>query len=79
MSGESFPCFRTNRDWYNTKVLKRDNSHVFDELSDSTASQWTKRIFTLLGIRSSKVGHAGRVKGAQIAEARGVGESDVSK
>jgi hypothetical protein len=31
----------------------------------------------LVGIRGSKVGHSGRVKGAQIAEARGVSESDV--
>ena len=30
-----------------------------------------------MGIRGSKVGHSGRVKGAQIAEARGVSESDV--
>jgi hypothetical protein len=78
LSGEPFPSFRTNQDWYERKVLKRDNSHITDELSDSTAAQWTKRLFALVGIKGSKVGHAGRVKGAQIAEARGVSESDVS-
>ncbi len=78
ISGEPFPCFRTSRDWYNIKVLKRDNIHLQEPLLDSTAASWTRRLFEKAGIYGTKVGHAGKVKGAQIAELRGVGEDQVS-
>jgi hypothetical protein len=78
VSGEPFPSFCTSQDWYNIKVLKRDNSDVQGQLSDSTASSWTRRLFRASGIKGSKVGHAGRVKGGQIAELRGVSEDQVS-
>jgi hypothetical protein len=76
-SGESFPCFRTSTDWYRIKVLKRDDKHLIEPLSVQTASDWTSRIFKDCGIQSSKIQHAGRVKGSQIAEDRGVTEEQV--
>jgi hypothetical protein len=36
-SGEAFPSFRYSQDWYNIKVLKRDNLHYTEALSNSTA------------------------------------------
>ena len=57
-SGEPFPCFRRSQDWYNIKVLKRDNAHLAEPLSDSTASSWTRRLYAEAGIKSSKVTHA---------------------
>ena len=77
-SGESFPCFRTSQDWYNVKVLKRDNAHLQETLSDSTASDWTRRLYYTCGIKCSKVTHAGRVSGARLAELNGVAEDQVS-
>ena len=77
-SGEPFPCFRTSQDWYNIKVLKRDDSHLEDKLSDSTASSWTHRLYKRSGIRSSKRSHCPRIFGAQGAEANGVSEDQVS-
>jgi hypothetical protein len=59
-------------------VLKRDNASIYDKLSDQTASNWTRRLFQASKIHGTKVGHAGRVKGAQIAELRGVSEDQVS-
>jgi hypothetical protein len=77
-SEESFPCFRTSADWYKIKVLKRDDEHLTDPLSVQTASNWTSRIFKDCGIQSSKTQHAGRIKGGQIAEDRGVTEEQVN-
>jgi hypothetical protein len=77
-SGESFPCFRTSQDWYHIKVLKRDNRHLSEPLSDSTAASWTRRLYSEAGIKSSKVTHAGRVSGARLAELNGVSEDQVS-
>jgi hypothetical protein len=77
-SEEPFPCFRTSADWYQIKVLKRDDEHLTDPLSVQTASNWTSKIFKDCGIQSSKLQHAGRVKGGQIAEDRGVREEQVN-
>jgi len=78
-SGEAFPCFRTSQDWYNIKVLKRDNAHLAEPLSDSTASSWTRRLYAEAGIKSSKVTHAGRVSGARLAELNGVSEDQIRR
>jgi hypothetical protein len=78
-SGESFPCFRTSQDWYNIKVLKRDNAHLQELLSDSTASAWTRRLYDVSSIKCSKVSHAPRISGTRLAELRGVSEDQVSK
>jgi hypothetical protein len=78
-SGEPFPCFRTSQDWYDIKVLKRDNAHLVEPLSDSTASSWTRRLYTEAGIRTSKVTHAGRVSGARLAELNGVSEDQIRR
>jgi hypothetical protein len=77
-SGESFPCFRTSQDWHHIKVLKRDNGHLSEPLSDSTAASWTRRLYSEAGIKSSKVTHAGRVSGARLAELTGVSEDQAS-
>ncbi|EED11539.1 hypothetical protein TSTA_008350 [Talaromyces stipitatus ATCC 10500] len=71
-SGESFPCFRTSQDRYHIKVLKRDDNHHTEPLSDSTAAPWTRCLYSEAGIKSSKVTHAGRVSGARLAELNGV-------
>lgn len=78
-SGESFPCFRTSQDWYNIKLLKRSNDDRTTSLSGQTARQWTSRLFSACGIKSTKKQHAGRVKGAQIAEDRGVQEDQIRR
>lgn len=78
-SGEAFPCFRTSQDWYNIKVLKRDNLHLAECLSDSTAASWTRRLYSEAGIKSSKVTHAGRVSGTKLAEANGVSEDQIRR
>ena len=78
LSGEPFPCFRTSRDWYNIKLLKRDNTHLDGRLSDSTASSWTRRLYALSGIQGSKVTHMPRSSGARIAEANNVSEAQAS-
>ena len=77
LSGEPFPCFRTSQDWYNIKLLKRDNAHLDKKLSDSTASSWTRRLYALSGIQGSKVTHMPRSSGARIAEANNVSEAQV--
>lgn len=77
-SGEPFPCFRTSQNWYNIKVLKRDNEHLSESLSDNTASSWTRRLHTEAGIKTSNVTtHAGWVPGAKLAELNGVAEDQV--
>jgi hypothetical protein len=73
-SDEAFPCFRTSQDWYNIKLLKRDNSHLQEQLSCSTASEWTRRLYNAAGLKVSRVGHAPRQSGAQLAELNGVSE-----
>jgi hypothetical protein len=78
-SGEAFPCFRRSEDWYNIKVLKRDNRHLSEPLSDSTAASWTRRLYSQAGIQSSKVTHAGRVSGARLAELNGVPEDQIRR
>jgi hypothetical protein len=78
LSGEPFPCFRTSQDWYRIKLLKRDNAHIEDKLSDSTASTWTRRLYAASGIKGSKLTHMPRSSGARIAEANNVAESQVS-
>lgn len=78
LSGEPFPCFRTSQDWYRIRILKRDNVNLKESLSDSTASSWTKRLYTLSGIKGSKVTHMPRSSGARIAETNNVPEAQVS-
>jgi len=77
-SGEPFPCFRTSEDWYSIKLLKRDNVHIDAALSDSTARDWTRRIYNAGGIKGSKVTHMPRASGSRIAEANNVSEAQVS-
>jgi hypothetical protein len=77
LSGEPFPCFRASRDWYNIKLLKRDNAHLSERLSDSTANAWTRRLYMASGIQGSKVSHMPRSSGPRIAEANGVPEAQV--
>lgn len=79
LSGEPFPCFRRSQDWYNTKVLKRDNPNLDKKLSDSTANSWTRRLYTLSGIQGSKVSHMPRSSGARIAEANNVPEAQIRR
>ena len=78
LSGEPFPCFRTSQDWYGLKLLKRDNAHLEEKLSDSTLSSWTRRIYTASGIKGTKVSHMPRASGTHIAEANNVSEAQVS-
>lgn len=78
ISGEKFPSFRRNEDWFELKVLKRDNLHTKEELNSCTAITWTSRLFNTAGLRVSKRTHAGRVSGARIAEEIGVSEEQVS-
>ena len=78
-SGEPFPCFRTSQDWYNIKLLKRDNTHLDKKLSDSTASSWTRRLYAQSGIQGSKVMHMPRSCGARIAEANNVPEPQIRR
>jgi hypothetical protein len=76
VSGETFPSFRTSKDWYNVKVLKRDEQHVTTELSNSTASSWAYRLNTAAEIKGSKTTHH-RGSAARVAEANRVPEAQV--
>jgi hypothetical protein len=78
-SGEAFPSFRQSQDWYNIKVLKRDNLHRTEALSDSTAASWTRRLHCKAGIKTSKVTHAGRESRARLAEANSVPEDQIRR
>jgi hypothetical protein len=79
LSGEPFPCFRASQDWYAIKLLKRDNSNLNKQLSDSTANSWTRRLYSLSGIKGSKVSHMPRSSGARIAEANNVSEAQIRR
>ncbi len=79
LSGEPFPSFRTSQDWYGIKLLKRDNAHLSQKLSDSTASSWTRRLYAVSGIQGSKVTHMPRSSRARIAEANNVSEAQVRR
>jgi hypothetical protein len=79
LSGEPFPCFRTSQDWYNIKLIKRDNANLNQRLSDSTASSWTRRLYAASGIQGSKVTHMPRSSGARIAEANNVSEAQIRR
>ena len=76
-SGERFPCFRTSKDWYDIKVIKRDNSHLTESLSSSSAGSWMSRAYEASGIKSSKITH-NRVSGCKGAEENGVSEAQIS-
>jgi hypothetical protein len=75
--GEAFPSFCQSQDWYNIKVLKRDNLHCTEALSDSTAALWTRRLYCEASIKTSKVTHAGQESGARLVEANGVPEDQI--
>jgi len=78
-SGESFPVFRTSKDWYLKKVLKRDGDHLEDTLSKTTASAWTFRMYHDAGIEASKISHAPRQSGTRNAEEAGVTDPEVRR
>lgn len=79
LSGEPFPTFRRSQEWYNIKLLKRDNNHLEEKLSDSTAGSWTRRLYAISGIQGSKVTHMPRSSGARIAEANNVSEAQIRR
>jgi hypothetical protein len=60
------------------RLLKRDNVHLREQLNSDTAADWSKRLYSVAGLRMSKVSHAPRASGAQIAELNGVAEGQVS-
>jgi hypothetical protein len=60
-------------------VLKRNNLHCTEALSDSTAASWTRRLYQEAGIKTSKVTHIGRESGARLAEANGVLEDQIRR
>ena len=76
-SGESFPVFRKSEDWFTIRLFKRDNDHLRDGLSHHTAGSWLRKLFDSCGIKSTKVGHATRIRGAQTAEDKQVPELSV--
>jgi len=76
LSGEPAPYFRTSLDWYETKVLKRDNTALGARLSDSTASSWTRRLYDECGIKGSKLTHS-RPSAAKNAEKAGMTKDQV--
>jgi hypothetical protein len=64
-----------SQDWYNIKLLKRDNANLNQRLSDSTPSSWTRRLYAASGIQGSKVSYMPRSSGARIAEVNNVPEA----
>jgi hypothetical protein len=60
------------------KLLKRDNPHLQEQLNSDTAADWSKRLYSVTGLRMSKVSHAARASGAQVAELNGVAEGQAS-
>jgi hypothetical protein len=74
---EPFPCFFSNRDWYDIKLLRRSVTELKASLSYQTANSWTKRFYAESGIKTSKTTHAPRVAGSQNADAASVEEGQV--
>lgn len=56
-------------------MLKRDNGHLSEPLSDSTAAFWTRHLYNEVGIKGLKVTHAGW---ARLAELNGVSEDQAN-
>ncbi|KAN0086503.1 hypothetical protein V8E54_000191 [Elaphomyces granulatus] len=52
-SGEAFPCFQESQDWYPVRLLKRDNAHLQEQLNSDTAADWSKRLYSVAGLRMS--------------------------
>ncbi|KAN0085075.1 hypothetical protein V8E54_001542 [Elaphomyces granulatus] len=61
------------------KLLKRHNAHLQEQLNSDTAADWSKRLYSVAGLRMSKVSHAPRASGAQIAELNGVAEGQIRR
>ena len=73
-SGELFPCLYTSQDWYTIKVLKRNSTHLAESLNNNIVSFWTRRLYSEVSIKISKVTYTGRVSGARLVELNGVSE-----
>ena len=94
-SGEPFPCFKSNKNWYNTKVLvgkllnfflkayanffSASPQNVCKEMSDSTQRKWILDVYKNLGLTFSKVTHAGRGSGSRIAEGLNIEEDQIRR
>lgn len=79
IGSEPVPSFLRHTDWYDVKVLKKDNKHRDGQLSGQTQGEWIKRGHKLAGIESSKTTHSGRHQGAKQAEIFGVSEEQIAK
>jgi hypothetical protein len=78
VSGEPFPYFTTNRDWFNIKVAK-GRRQLDQPMSYAAHNHATDRAFTSLKINISKKTHSGRGSGAQHAELDGATEDQLRR
>ncbi|KAK9334405.1 hypothetical protein V1521DRAFT_458005 [Lipomyces starkeyi] len=82
---EPFPVLRSNDTWFDTKLFvqyaarKRATDRTTAIDYKNTQMKWTNRMFSEANILSTKKTHAGRKAGAQMAEIRGVGESEIRR
>ncbi|CCE34937.1 uncharacterized protein CPUR_08876 [Claviceps purpurea 20.1] len=78
-SGEDFPSFRTNKDWYDIQLLITSPQATTKEISYSTQQQWIHKIYSHLGIHITKVTHAGRGSGPKEAEKLGIDHDQIQR
>ena len=78
LSGESFPCFDSNKDWYDIKVIQ-GKGKLTDEISYSAHRQGIKEGIQFAKIGSSKITHIMRGSGARMAEIGGALPHEIMK
>ena len=81
LTEEPFPDFKDRSSWYNIRLLlsAKDHQDVTAELSYSTQLEWISKLFSLIGLCTTKKTHLFRAAGAKMAELLGVKEDQISR
>ena len=81
LTEEPFPDFTDRSRWHNTRLLlsAKDHQDVTAELSYSTQLDWITKLFSLIGLHTTKKTHLFRAAGAKMAELLGVREDQISR
>ncbi|CAO3677880.1 unnamed protein product [Rhizopus microsporus] len=77
ITNEGFPCFNTNMDWFNLKIVKRVDYNK--PLTYTAHYAATIRAFDACSVSISKKTHMGRSSGAQHAEIDGATEGQLRR
>ncbi|KJZ68407.1 hypothetical protein HIM_01944 [Hirsutella minnesotensis 3608] len=76
---EPFPDFSRPEKWYNIKILRQQKDRPTAGLSYQTSHAWTRRLYSHVGIKTSKASHAPRVAATQNADMAGVPEAQIRR